>query len=292
MSHLLRTRRLQTGALTIAQLSLIAALIGVVAVGALFLTGVLPQNEPASTPPPTTLVPEPEPELAETAESTPTPATETPVIEEAPVPAPVQDPLPKLDESDDDIRDAVADIPLGNAGQQYLMSSNVIERGTSMVYLLMQGEVPYKLLPIARPKEAFPIADDGTQVVVSAEGFARYDALAQWLMSLDVEALGAALARFTPLFREAWSYYGEEAEAFDFAVVSALDMIASTPDVDLAGARLVRKEAVWLYEDPAIEGLPAIQKQVLRMGPDNAAIVKDKASLARTVWVATLSEAP
>lgn len=286
-----RTRRLQTGALTMAQILLIAALIGVVAVGALFLTGVLPQSEQVPAPPPTS-VPEPEPELAEPIESTPAPAPETPVIEEAPVPAPVQEPLPKLDESDDEVRDAVADIPLGNAGQQYLMSSNVIERGTSMVYLLVQGEVPYKLLPIARPKGAFPIADDGTQVTVSADGFARYDALAQWLMSLDVEALAAALARFTPLFREAWSYYGEEAEAFDFAVISALDMVASTPEVDLASARLVRKEAVWLYEDPAIEGLPAIQKQVLRMGPDNAAIVKDKASQARTVWVTTLGEAP
>ena len=286
-----RTRRLQTGALTMAQILLIAALIGVVAVGALFLTGVLPQSEQVTAPPPTS-VPEPEPELAEPIESTPAPAPETPVIEEAPVPAPVQEPLPKLDESDDEVRDAVADIPLGNAGQQYLMSSNVIERGTSMVYLLVQGEVPYKLLPIARPNEAFPIADDGTQVTVSADGFARYDALAQWLMSLDVEALAAALARFTPLFREAWSYYGEEAEAFDFAVISALDMVASTPEVDLASARLVRKEAVWLYEDPAIEGLPAIQKQVLRMGPDNAAIVKDKASQARTIWVATLGEAP
>ena len=286
-----RTRRLQTGALTMAQILLIAALIGVVAVGALFLTGVLPQSEQVPAPPPTS-VPEPEPELAEPIESTPAPAPETPVIEEAPVPAPVQEPLPKLDESDDEVRDAVADIPLGNAGQQYLMSSNVIERGTSMVYLLVQGEVPYKLLPIARPKGAFPIADDGTQVTVSADGFARYDALAQWLMSLDVEALAAALARFTPLFREAWSYYGEEAEAFDFAVISALDMVASTPEVDLASARLVRKEAVWLYEDPAIEGLPAIQKQVLRMGPDNAAIVKDKAFQARTVWVATLGEAP
>ena len=291
MPDTFRTRRLQTGALTMAQILLIAALIGVVAVGALFLTGVLPQSEQVPAPPPT-IVPEPEPELADPVENTPAPAPETPVIEEAPVPAPTQDPLPKLDESDDDVRDAVADIPLGNAGQQYLMSSNVIERGTSMVYLLVQGEVPYKLLPIARPKEAFPIADDGTQVTVSAEGFARYDALAQWLMSLDVEALAAALARFTPLFREAWSYYGEEAEAFDYAVISALDMVASTPDVDLAGARLVRKEAVWLYADPAIEGLPAIQKQVLRMGPDNAAIVKDKASQARTVWVAALSEAP
>jgi len=275
-----------------AQLLLIIALFGVIGVSALFLTGVLPQDEQAPAPPPSAIVPQPGPELADPIENTPAPAPETPVIDETPVPAPVQDPLPKLDESDEDIRDALADIPLGNAGQQYLMSSNVIERGTSIIYLLMQGEVPYKLLPIARPKEAFPIADDGTQVVVSADGFARYDALAQWLMSLDVEALAAALARFTPLFKEAWSYYGEEAEAFDFAVVSALDMIANTPDVDLAGARLVRKEAVWLYEDPDIEGLSALQKQVLRMGPDNAAIVKDKASLARTVWIATLSERP
>ncbi len=197
MPDTFRTRRLQTGALTVAQILLIAALIGVVAVGALFLTGVLPQSEQAPAPPPT-IVPEPEPELADPVENTPAPAPETPVIEEAPVPAPAQDPLPKLDESDDEVRDAVADIPLGNAGQQYLMSSNVIERGTSMVYLLVQGEVPYKLLPIARPKEAFPIADDGTQVTVSAEGFARYDALAQWLMSLDVEALAAALARALP----------------------------------------------------------------------------------------------
>lgn len=292
MPDTFRTQRPQTGALTMAQLLLMIALVGVIVVGALFLTGVLPPNKPTPAPPPSNIVQQPEPELAEPIENTPAPTPEPPVIEEAPVPAPAQDPLPKLDESDDDIRDAVADIPLGNAGQQYLMSSNVIERGTSMVYLMVQGEVPYKLLPIARPKEAFPIADDGTQVTVSAEGFARYDALAQWLMSLDVEALTAALARFNPLFREAWSYYGEEAEAFDFAVISALDMIASTPDVDLAGARLVRKEAVWLYEDPDIEGLPAIQKQVLRMGPDNAAIVKDKASQARTVWVATLSEAP
>ena len=287
-----RTRRLQTGALTVAQLALMIALVGVIAVGALFLTGILPHGETGTVPPPTTEVPEAEPEVADSIENIPAPVAEMPVIEEAPVLAPVQDPLPKLEESDDDIRDAVADIPLGNAGQKYLISSNVIERSASLVYLLVQGEVPYKLLPIARPKEAFPIADDGTQVTVSAEGFARYDALAQWLMSLDVDALASALARFTPLFREAWSYYGEEAEAFDFAVISALDMIASTPDVDLAGARLVRKEAVWLYEDPAIEGLPAIQKQVLRMGPDNSAIVKAKASQARTVWAARLSEAP
>ena len=46
-----RTRRRQTGSLTMAQLLLIIALIGVIAVGALFLTGVLPQGESTPAPP-------------------------------------------------------------------------------------------------------------------------------------------------------------------------------------------------------------------------------------------------
>ena len=121
--------------------------------------------EPAAEP-----VPEPQPEL---------PAE----------PLPEPDPLPKLDESDDAIRDAIADIPLGTAGQQYLLPGNIIERSTSVVYLMAEGEVPYKLLPIARPKVAFPITDDGLQVTADPEGHARYGALAKWIESLDVDAL-------------------------------------------------------------------------------------------------------
>ena len=78
------------------------------------------------------------------------------------------------------------------------MSSNVIERGTSMVTYWCK-EKHSQVASHRSPQRGFPIADDGTQVTVSAEGFARYDALAQWLMSLDVEALAAALARFTPI---------------------------------------------------------------------------------------------
>jgi hypothetical protein len=74
------------------------------------------------------------------------------------------------------------------------------------------------------------------------------------------------------------------------AVVMTLDLIITTPEVDLSEARLIRKEAVWIFEDPAIEALAPIQKQVLRMGPDNAEIVKAKAAEARALWLSQLSE--
>lgn len=197
---------------------------------------------------------------------------------------PIENPLPMLEESDDPVRDALGEIPMGTIGQQYLIPSNIIERSASLIYLTSKGDVPYKLLPVARPAKPFSISDDGTQVVADASGFARYDALAQWLESLDLDSILLSLQPFLPLFREAWSYYGEPPEDFDFAVVIALDLIASTPSVDTTEARLIKKEAVWVYEDPSIEGLAPIQKQVLRMGPENAAVVKAKADEAQALW--------
>ena len=197
---------------------------------------------------------------------------------------PIENPLPMLEESDDPVRDALGDIPMGTIGQQYLIPSNIIERSASLIYLTSKGDVPYKLLPVARLAKPFSISDDGTQVVADASGFARYDSLAQWLESLDLSTILSSLQPFLPLFREAWSYYGEPPEDFDFAVVIALDLIASTPSVDMTEARLIKKEAVWIYEDPLIEGLAPIQKQVLRMGPENAAVVKAKADEAQALW--------
>ena len=275
--------REQRGAISTAQAALIVVLLLVIAGGVVLLTGIWPPEEdpaPAVTAPP--LAPPPAPVVTEIEEPAPEALP--------PPPEPVEEPLPRLEESDDAVRDAVGDIPLGTAGQQYLIPGNIIERSASLIYLMAQGDVPYKLLPVSRPKAAFPISDDGTQVVTDPAGFERYDALTQWLQSLDLDSLLSSLEWFIPLFREAWSYYGEDPAAFDMAVVMTLDLVIATPELDLGKARLIRKEAVWIFEDPAIEGLAPIQKQVLRMGPANAEVVKAKASEARGLWLDQLSD--
>ena len=276
-------REVQMGAITGAQLALMIALLAVLAAGGVVLTGIWPPaDEPAPAARPTPIA-EPPPAPVEPA---PEPTT---IVTPPPMPEPETEPLPTLAESDEPILDALADIPLGVAGQQFLTPSNVIERSTSLIYLMAQGDMPYKLLPMARPKAAFAIYDDGTRVVADPAGFSRYNALAEWLNSLDLQLLSDALAWFAPLFREAWSYYGGEASGFDMAVLTTLDLMIATPDIDLSEARLMRKEAVWVYEEPAIEALPPLQKQILRMGPDNAATLKGVAGRARLIWVEQLN---
>ena len=278
--------RQQRGAISAAQAGVIVVLLLVIAGGVVLLTGIWP---PKGEPTPTATAPPPEPPPSPIMTAIEEPAPE-PSEPPPPPPEPVEDPLPRLEESDDAVRDAVGDIPLGTAGQQYLIPGNIIERSASLIYLMAQGDVPYKLLPVSRPKAAFPIRDDGTQVVTDPAGFERYDALTQWLQSLDLESLLSSLEWFIPLFKEAWSYYGEDPAAFDMAVVITLDLVIATPEIDLSEARLLRKEAVWIFEDPAIEGLAPIQKQVLRMGPENAKILKAKAAEARGLWLDQLSE--
>ena len=282
----------QSGKVSALQVSVIALLLATIGAAAVFFTGIWPaKKEPVAieqaavteAPEPEVTAPEPEPE--------PTPTPAEPDSEPEPAVAPSEPPLPPLGQSDDAVRSAVVGVAVGAMGEQYLIPANIIERSASLVYLMAQGDVPYKLIPLARPKQAFPITDDGNQVVTDPAGFSRYDPLANWLENLDLEALTASLELFLPLFREVWSYYGEDGEAFDFALLVTLDLIISTPELDLSEARLIRKEAVWIYEDPTIEGLAAVQKQVLRMGPDNAAIVKAKAAEARALWIEALSRA-
>jgi hypothetical protein len=60
------------------------------------------------------------------------------------------------------------------------------------------------------------------------------------------------------------------------AVLAATTQILSTPQV-VVDAELMRREANWVYMDPELEALSSLQKQVLRMGPENADIVQQKA---------------
>ena len=196
------------------------------------------------------------------------------------------DPLPSIELSDETIRDALGAIPLGALGQKFLISENIVERGTNLIFVISRGDVPYKSLPISRPKEKFPIFDDGTQIIADPTGYERYNALTAWIETLDASMIVAAIRPLLPLFREAWSLYGENDDGFDMAVLLALETVINTPEGP--SGRLIRKEAVWIYENLNLESLPDIQKQIIRMGPRNAALIKQKSLEFRSLWLEIL----
>ena len=194
------------------------------------------------------------------------------------VPEPIEPPPPVVTEetADDYAREIIDSLNGGKALKQFVAGNYVVERTVAIVDALRRGEVPYKLLPVGKPASAFPISDDGLRVTMNPAGFARYDAFANWVNSLSVDAIIAAFNDYEVLATAALSNMGVNDFDIRGAALAATTEILATPSVPEA-AELMRKEANWVYMDPELEALSALQKQVLRMGPENAELVQQKA---------------
>jgi hypothetical protein len=213
--------------------------------------------------------PEPEPEPA--SEVLPVePVVET-ITETAEFQADIaQPPAPAIALADSDplLKAAITELDAGPVAEQFASAEHLVERGVSLIDNLAAGAVPYRLIPIARPKKAFPIRDNGLRVTADPQGYERFDGLTEWASSLDVTKMVEIYREFEPAANEAYAMLGYEGGDVGSRLRSALRLIMTTPAVP-EDAELTRDEAVWAYADPELEALPDLQKQLLRMGPEN-----------------------
>ena len=238
-------------------------------------------QEPETPPPATTQTPvTPEVEIeVEKIVAAPVQPEAEPAVPEAPepeVPVEVEPPPISLGESDGVLAETMASINAGQLGEQFIMRPNGLERGVAIVDNLRQGAVPYKLLPVGRPSKAFPFSDNGLAVTMDPVGFERYNGLADTIAGIDVPATLALYDLLSVAIEEAWDALGYTDTGFEDAVLSTLGAIMLTPATNVE-ARLIKDESNWIYEDEALESLSALQKQIMRMGPENADKIQAKA---------------
>ncbi|MDG1507867.1 MAG: DUF3014 domain-containing protein [Luminiphilus sp.] len=221
----------------------------------------------------------------------PAPAPIEAEVPAAPIAAPVATevqpktpPAPVVAEETGDryARESIDAVNGGKALAQFVAGDYVVERAVAIIDALRRGEVPYKLLPVGKPSTTFPISDDGLRVTLDAAGFSRYDGFAQWVGGLDTTALVSLLNDYEMIATQALTRMGVSDFDIRSAVLAATTQILSTPQVAV-DAELMRREANWVYIDPELEALSSLQKQVLRMGPENADIIQQKARDIRGV---------
>jgi len=187
-------------------------------------------------------------------------------------------PAPVVSEETGDqyARESIDAVNGGKALAQFVAGDYVVERAVAIIDALRRGEVPYKLLPVGKPSTTFPISDNGLRVTLDTAGFSRYDGFAQWVGRLNTPALVSLLNDYEMIATQALTRMGVTDFDIRSAVLAATTQILSTPQVAV-DAELMRREANWVYMDPELEALSSLQKQVLRMGPENADIVQQKA---------------
>jgi hypothetical protein len=189
-------------------------------------------------------------------------------------------PALKLENSDDVVREALAEVGSPELLSEPLQQEALLQRGAAVVDGLSRGMVLHKTLSLPRPAGKFTTRETQGGEVVDPAAFQRYDIYARAIAGLDTAVLASAFHGFRPLLEEAYSQLGYEAEDFDNALIRSLDLIIATPEPGEEIA-VKPKGGVYIFADPALESLPPVQKQLLRMGPDNLILVKKQARLLR-----------
>ncbi len=206
-------------------------------------------------------------------------AANTPPAIQHPIPQPAAQapspPLPALDKSDPLVRDSLIGIMGKPAVARFLVPQSIIRHVVVTVDNLPRKKLAAELRPI-QPTPGGTIVDhQGGVTTLSAQNYARYTPLVDAVSAIDPKALAAVYFRLYPLFQQAYENLGYPGKYFNDRVVQAIDSMLATPNVP-GPIELVRPKVFYQFADPKLEALPAGQKLLIRMGPQNAAVIERK----------------
>lgn len=259
------------------------AVVLIVAAIIFFYRAETPQSQPSAPAAPTVIETVSPPKV----ELPPAPDIPETVVESQPVadelPAPVE--LTPA-ENDQVLRQVLTSAGDTSSFNSLLALDNLIQRSASAVDSVSRGFLPYKALPLKAPTEKFSTLSNDGQEFMNPAGYHRYDAYAGAIAELDSDTLVAAFVQFRPLLEQAYGALGHPEQDFDNSLIRSLDRILATPEIHDPIA-VERKEAIYQLVDEDLEALTDIQKLLLRMGPDNLALIKQQARALRAQLLGT-----
>lgn len=231
-----------------------------------------------------------EPAPANSAPTPPSTPPSEPAIEH-PVPAAPSAsvaPLPALNDSDPALRDALGEA-LGNEAMQYLVPESIVRHLVVTIDNLPRQKLPAAKRPTVALGGPFLAQGDELHATLDPKNYARYQPMVNVVRKLDMQRVAEVYLKFYPLFQGAYQDLGYPNGYFNDRLVTAIDSLLAAPQPP-GPIELIRPNVMYTFADPMLEALPAGQKLLIRMGPDNAAVIKAKLSQLRSLVTAARPE--
>ena len=255
-----------------------AAVVGVVVLAAVAYVLIDIEGAEEGHPPdaaidtPRPAVPEavPAPRGLEEATSAEPPPEPPPIQPEPPEPDPIV--LPPLDESDAFVREHLVGELVGTAGADWLDESDLVLRAAAVIANGRDGNIPTRLLGFARVPGAFEVEDPDGVTVIAPATHARYDALVETATAIPPGQAAELIVLLEPLLVEGLAMLGRP-EAPRALLTATLQHVLDTP-VTQSPIAVEQPKVFYLFKNPTLESRSALQKQLLRMGPDNVRALK------------------
>ncbi|WP_445766668.1 DUF3014 domain-containing protein [Rheinheimera sp.] len=221
-----------------------------------------PQPEPA-------IEPKPEPEVPDLANEEVTGAEADLTPEPVPQPEPE---LPALDNSDAEVYQRLLALNWRPGLANLFVSEELLRNLVVQVDNIAQGQLA-SAHPLLQPlPERFSVAP-GQPLLLAEQSFARYQPYVQLLESVPPQQIVALFNRYEPLLQQAFAEQGYPDDLFKNRLLQAIDVLLATPEVKYPLA-LEQPSVMYQFADPVLEQLPAAQKLMLRLGPDNQQRIK------------------
>jgi DUF3014 family protein len=183
-------------------------------------------------------------------------------------------------EGDALLREQLAAAGANSTLRKLTSNDHPVDLSAALIDGLGKGNILRKMVPLDRPKPAFSVERSGDTLYMDPASYKRYDRYTDAITALNISVLVETFHTLRPLYQQAYEELGLDPEDFDNAIIRTLDMVLATPEIAEPIA-LKPKSVVYIYADPALESLPALQKQLLRMGPSNLRRIKQQARVLR-----------
>ena len=203
-----------------------------------------------------------------------------------PAPAPIPDlqetiepeaePLPSLNDSDSAVLAGLASVELGASLLRLIAPDDIIRKFVVFTYNVAQGELPQVEYPLRDVSGELVVEEIDTNLYEMAPAtFRRFDGMVDTLVGLEPEQAMTVYRALRPLFQEAYAELGLGSGNFDEVLVQAIDQIMMA-DTATGPFQLIKPSVMYLYAEGRIEDMSPVEKQLLRLGPENTEKLKGR----------------
>lgn len=215
----------------------------------------------------------------------PTPAPILPTERPAPEPVVVNEPvvpevveeiidLPVLNESDAFLAERIQGLETGTRLLSLLVSDDLIRKFVVFVDNVADGNLPQLEYPVRRPSQAMAVRElDENLYEMQTVSYQRYTPMVDGLAAVNPDRIIPIYRMMKPLFQEAYRELGYGSRNFDETVVRAIDTVLNARTAE-GPFQLIKPKVMYIYADSEIERLNPVEKQLLRLGPQNAEKLK------------------
>lgn len=203
------------------------------------------------------------------------PASAEPEIRHPVAQQPADKPLPALDVSDSTMRNALGGLALDKTLIDLFQLHDFVRRVVATVDNLPREKLALRLMPVKLAGGKFLVTGKDGRLAIGADNAARYALYLRLAGAIDTGKLVTLYIHFYPLFQQAYQELGYPKGYFNDRLVDVIDHLLAAPEVT-APVKLVRPKVFYLFADPALEACSAGQKILMRVGSENAALIKAK----------------